>query len=116
MAVFDLDAIGVAPLVEWQERHAHKVRKVPFGDGFEEVAPDGLTNKKTEVSLEFIVNESQRQALESGLDATQGSDKIQWTKPDETTQYLWRKEGAYTTKRYNDRLSNIQFTLYRFSD
>ena len=114
MAAFDLDSLGVGPLVDWTESHSDRIRRADFGDGYSEIAPDGINTHKTLVSLEYVVDNPQRKALLAGLKQTKGADTISWTKPDEVDQHQWLREGNYTVQRYNSELSNIKFTLYRF--
>jgi phage-related protein len=59
----------------------HRVRKVPFGDGYTQRIPDGLNTKEQRWPLTFNRDYLEIDAIESFLDAHGGHTPFLWTPP-----------------------------------
>lgn len=60
---------------------ALKTRSAQFGDGYQQKAADGLNNRSTSYSLQFIGDEVKITAILAFLDAHAGATSFLWTPP-----------------------------------
>ncbi|ORM66128.1 phage tail protein [Pantoea rwandensis] len=79
-------------------------RKVQFGDGYTQVAGNGLNTRSQEWSLSFTGTEAYIKAIKDFLDAHEGTKAFQWQPPLEDIG-LFRCDTYKTTplgnKKYN---------------
>lgn len=63
-----------------------RVRKVAFGDGYEQRTPDGLNTKPQIWPLTFpALTNTEAAAIEAFLEARNGAETFDWTPPDQVS-------------------------------
>lgn len=65
-------------------RKQYRVLRNNFGDGYEQIIPDGLNNQIQEWDLSWELNAAEALSLESQLNSFEGKD-FQWTTPNGNT-------------------------------
>ena len=67
-----------------------RVNKIAFGDGYEQRSGDGINNIIRTRTLFFeALTESQKDTIETFLEAREGKEQFFYTLPDESTQRQW---------------------------
>jgi len=72
-----------------------KVRKVTFGDGYTQRAPDGINNRSTSYQLTFVRDATTITAILAFLDAHAGATAFYWTP-------LLRPQALFTCETYTE--------------
>ena len=75
---------GVPPPAHYgtSREAAPKLRSVQFGDGYEQIAPDGLNHNLLKLDVSFsTLTAAERAALCAFLDARGGHEPFKWTGP-----------------------------------
>lgn len=58
-----------------------RTRSAQFGDGYQQKAADGINNRSTSYSLQFVGDETKIAAILAFLDAHAGATSFLWTPP-----------------------------------
>lgn len=66
-----------------------RVRRAQFGDGYSQLAGDGLNVKATDWNVTFEGTYAEVKAIEDFLDAQQGYIMFQWTPPGAAASYWY---------------------------
>jgi|TARA_R100000027_G_scaffold64890_1_gene58836 phage-related protein len=77
------------PLVGASKSSQPSVRRVRFGDGFEQRLTFGLNQDRKTWALTWDVTEEAADEIEAFLEARGGSESFDWSPPDETSTYKW---------------------------
>lgn len=85
------------PRVNASAEVTYRIRKTQFGDGFTQVAGDGINSKRQEWALEFVGTESYIRQIKDFLDNKAGISSFFWTPP-LGTKTLWRCESYKPTQ------------------
>ena len=83
---------SITPTYGSQKSSQPKVKKIQFGDGYEQRLLYGIPGHMNpkEWSLTWEVSETDADTIESFLDArAEDAASFDWTPPDETTSYKW---------------------------
>ena len=80
----------------------YATRQAQFGDGYMQVAGNGLNPRSQEWSLEFTGSDSYIRAIKDFIDAHQGVQAFQWQPPLEAVG-LYRCDNASPTALGNDK-------------
>jgi len=87
------------------------VRRVQFGDGYEQRLIFGLNQNPKEWSLTFNVTDTEADEIEAFLDARAAdSDSFDWTPPGTNTSYKWVCE-SWTRELFEFQRSKIEVTF-----
>ncbi|WP_426817931.1 phage tail protein [Winslowiella sp. 2C04] len=86
-----LETFTWCPRTDAEADVKHRVRKAQFGDGYAQVAGDGLNTRSQEWALNFVGDEAYIQAIREFLDRMGGIRAFQW-KPPLYPLGLWRCE------------------------
>lgn len=97
------------PRVNAQQEVSFRTRKAQFGDGYTQVAGDGLNTRSQAWTLEFTGNEAYISAIKAFLDRHGGTKSFQWTPPLESAG-LYRCAGYKPTPLGNKKY-NLSVTL-----
>jgi len=97
------------PRVNAQQEVSFRTRKAQFGDGYTQVAGDGLNTRSQTWTLEFTGNEAYISAIKAFLDRHGGTKSFQWTPPLESAG-LYRCAGYKPTPLGNKKY-NLSVTL-----
>lgn len=81
-----------------------RTRKAQFGDGYSQVAGDGLNPRGQEWALEFVGDEKTISAIAAFLDRHGGTKSFKW-KPPLNALGLWRCESYKPTALGADNYS-----------
>lgn len=76
-----IDTFTWCPRINAEAETTLRVRKAQFGDGYTQVAGDGLNAKSQEWTLSFTGNESYISAIKNFLDSHGGTKAFLWTPP-----------------------------------
>ncbi len=80
--------------ITWKPR----VLKMQFGDGYEQVVPDGINNKPMMFNIVFRkISDVEAEAIIDFLEARGEAEAFLWTAPapHDDTQRIWKTEGGY---------------------
>lgn len=81
---------SIAPTFGAQKQSSPKIRKVQFGDGYQQRVTFGLNQNAKKWSLTFMVNDTDADTIEAFLDARAAdADSFEWTPPGEVTAGRW---------------------------
>jgi phage-related protein len=102
---------SIAPTFNAQKRSQPKLRKVQFGDGYQQRVSFGLNQNPKVWSLVFMVKDADATTIEDFLDA-RGEDgqSFDWTPPKETTSYKWTCM-EWTRELLGDGFNSISVTF-----
>ena len=88
-----------------------KIRRVQFGDGYEQRVRFGLNQNPKEWSLTFDQTTEDANVIAAFLDArANDSNSFDWTPPYETQSYKWVCE-SWTREIYNPHRARINATF-----
>ena len=88
-----------------------KIRKVQFGDGYEQRISFSLHQNPKEWSLTFDLTDADADVIEVFLDARAAdSASFDWTPPDTATSYKWVCQ-SWTRELYEFQRSKINATF-----
>ncbi|XTZ40274.1 phage tail protein [Salmonella enterica] len=82
------------PRINASQEVTFTTRKAQFGDGYAQVAGDGINTRSQQWSLSFVGNETLIGAIKDFLDRHQGVKSFQWKPPLEPLG-LYRCEEGY---------------------
>jgi len=77
------------PLFGTSKTSQPAVRRVQFGDGYQQRLVFGLNQDPKEWTLEFNLSEAEAIEVETFLEARAGAEAFDWTPPDSNTSYKW---------------------------
>jgi phage-related protein len=81
---------SITPTYGAQKTSQPKVRRVQFGDGYEQRLTYGLNQNPKVWNLTWEVSETNADTIEAFLDArADDGESFTWTPPDEDTAYKW---------------------------
>ena len=102
---------SIAPTFNAQKRSQPKLRKVQFGDGYQQRVSFGLNQNPKVWSLTFMVKDADAATIENFLDA-RGEDgqSFDWMPPNETTSYKWVCP-EWTTEVLGEDFNSISATF-----
>ena len=102
---------SITPTYGVQKSSAPSIRKVQFGDGYEQRLSFGLNQNPKTFNLTFEVSESDADTIETFLDARAADNAaFDWSPPDETDTYKWICKSWTKTLPYSN-LATIQTTF-----
>lgn len=99
------------PLYSAIKKSQPRIRKVQFGDGYEQRLSFGLNQDPKEWTLKFDLTDADADIMESFLDdrAADG-DSFEWTPPNTSTALRWVCE-SWTRDVYEFQRSRIDVTF-----
>ncbi len=78
-------------------KRTFRVKRVEFGNGYEQVAPDGINSSRDEWSVVYRnLTSAERDTLLNVLNAAQGWDYISWQAPGDAASKKWRINNEYS--------------------
>ena len=81
---------SIAPTFGAQKQSQPKIRRVKFGDGYEQRVSFGLNQNPKIWSLTFMVDDTDASTIEDFLDArAEDGASFDWTPPNENTSRKW---------------------------
>ena len=94
---------SITPTYGAQKTSQPKVRRVQFGDGYEQRLTFGLNQNPKSWSLTWEVSETDADTIETFLDARAAQESFDWTAPGEegSSKYVcaeWSKSIPYLTR------------------
>lgn len=99
------------PTYSIKKRSEPKVRKVQFGDGYQQRTTWGLNQNPKQYDLEFILRDADANIIEAFLDARAAdAASFTWTPPDSTTAYKWTC-ASWTREFLGPGTSRIQLSF-----
>lgn len=87
-----------------------RLRAAQFGDGYRQVAADGINNRTQVWQLSFAGKEPRIAAVKAFLDARQGAERFYWTPPLESAPRLFTA-GAYSVQAQGKGLYTLAVTF-----
>lgn len=70
------------PTIATQKTHTPRVKSIAFGNGYMQIAGDGINSNLESWSLSWIVNDTDKQSIEDFFNTTNGYDYFNWTSPE----------------------------------
>ena len=72
-------------------KRSFRVKKAEFGNGYEQVAPDGINPARDEWSIPYVnLTSGERDTVLAALNAVQGWDYLTWLAPGDIDAKKWR--------------------------
>jgi phage-related protein len=92
-----MDTFNYVPSYSSQVESSENVLEMDFGDGYSQVAPDGINSKPLVFSILFRkISDSEVSAIVSFLDSQGNSKVFKWTPPAPyASEKMWRQKGGY---------------------
>lgn len=83
-------ALTAVPSQSSTRRRMYKTKRVKFGNGYTQSAPDGINDMQDEWTLVFEnLTLTERNALVTALDSVEGWDYLTWQAPGDNTTKRW---------------------------
>ena len=102
---------SIEPTFGAQKQSQPRTRRVQFGDGYEQRLLYGLNQNPKQWSLQFMVDNTDADTIETFLDARAvDSNSFDWTPPDSSTSYKWVCE-QWTREIMGEDFNNISATF-----
>ncbi|MDM0042149.1 phage tail protein [Variovorax sp. J22R193] len=97
------------------KKRTNRVIRCQFGDGYEQVRPDGINNLVDTWELGFeSLNSTDRGTLQTFLDAIGAWDYFTWTPPGEASSKKFKVVDGYQEQPQSGSLYSITFTAKQF--
>lgn len=96
MAINQNDVFTWCPRINANAEIKFATRKAKFGDGYEQIAGDGINNRGQQWDLEFVGDEKTIKAIADFLDKREGRKAFYW-KPELNDLGLYRSESYKIT-------------------
>ncbi|MDN4590843.1 hypothetical protein DBA29_20390 [Xenophilus aerolatus] len=86
-----------------------------FGDGYEQIRPDGINYLVDEWSIQYeALNATERATLVNVLRSVGAWDYLTWTPIGSSTPLKWRVVGGWTESPQSGALYSLSFNLKQF--
>lgn len=93
-------------------KRSFRVKKVEFGNGYEQVAPDGINSVHDEWQVAYPnLTVGERDTVLTALNTVQGWDYLTWTAPGDIEQKKWRITDSGYSMQTNGDLWSISLTV-----
>lgn len=87
-----------------------RVRAAQFGDGYRQLAADGINNRTQSWQLSFAGKEARIAPIKAFLDARKGAERFHWTPPLEQAPRLFTA-GGYSVQAQGKGLYTLSVTF-----
>lgn len=87
------------PQISGEESHGYRVLNAQFGDGYEQVAGDGLNVKEYSINLNWAaLSKADADSIATFLDGRAGSEAFDYTIPGDSTAKKFRCDSWSRTR------------------
>ena len=72
----------IEPTIATQKQHQPRVKSIAFGNGYLQIAGDGINNNLEKWTISFILSDTDKQTVEDFFNTEGGYNYFNWTSPE----------------------------------